>query len=141
MRYTCLGYEDGSVILSIVKVSTDKPELLKQYFTNYSATVSAILFLNTGQLLVAATWEGVILYFDVEAGFDDATYVEQSRDYDAVTSVCTAKRLGKCQKKIKKTSKKKFKKKKFKKKKIQKQNSQKISKKVKKNFFGRLSNL
>ena len=95
MRYTCLGYEDGSVILSIVKVENDKAELLEQYFTSYSATVSAILFLKSGQLLVAATWEGVILYFDVERGFDDATYVEYSRDHDAVTSVCTARRLGK----------------------------------------------
>ena len=83
------------MVLSIVKIGKDECELISEFSRNFSATVSAILFLRSGELLVAATWEGVIIYFDVESGLEDSTYVDYSRDFDAVTSLCTAKRIGK----------------------------------------------
>ena len=52
VRYTCLGFEDGSVSLSVVRVGDEKAELVRQFHTSYAGTVSAILFLKSGQLLV-----------------------------------------------------------------------------------------
>ena len=89
-----MGYENGAISLAVVSIKGEGAVILKEFNSHYSATVSAILFLTSGQLLVAATWEGAVFYYDVENGFDSANYVEDSSEFDVVTSLCTARRLG-----------------------------------------------
>ena len=90
-----MGYENGKISLAVVSLTNEGAVVLKEFNSQYSATVSAILFLKSGQLLVAATWEGAVFYYNVENGFEESSYVEKSSEFDVVTSLCTARRLGK----------------------------------------------
>ena len=90
-----MGYENGKISLAVVSLANEGAVVLKEFNSQYSATVSAILFLKSGQLLVAATWEGAVFYYNVENGFEESSYVEKSSEFDVVTSLCTARRLGK----------------------------------------------
>lgn len=92
-RNTCIGYENGYCALFVVEIKDDHSILKKKFDQYYSATIAAILFLNSQQLLVAPMWEGVVFYPDVSNGFDVAEFVERSNEFDAVTSLCNAKRL------------------------------------------------
>ena len=93
IRYSCIGYEDGYCVLFKIKINDDNScEIYEKWEQYYSATVSSILFLKTGELLIAAMWEGVTFYSDLSTGFAKAEFVKESDNYDAVTSLCNAKR-------------------------------------------------
>jgi len=94
IRYSCIGYEDGYCVLFRIRINDNEScTVLNTWEQYYSATVSSILFLKTGELLIAAMWEGVTFYSDLSNGFSKAEFVKESDNYDAVTSLCNAKRL------------------------------------------------
>lgn len=94
LRYTCSGDEDGMLTLSVVKVGEHDAETIEEHCRKFSAPIAQVSFIAPGQLLVAATWEGAILYLDVDkTGLDNGQLVEDSEKYDVVTSICPIKRL------------------------------------------------
>ena len=52
-------------------------------------------FVAPGHLLVAATWEGAVMYFDYDVnGLSKGIMVADSMNHDVVTSICPIERLG-----------------------------------------------
>jgi len=94
LRYTCTGDEDGTLSLSVVKVDSEGAETKEEHVRKFSAPIAQVTFVAPGHLLVAATWEGAVMYFDYDVhGLSKGIMVYDSMNHDVVTSICPIERL------------------------------------------------